>query len=98
VTFEDIEAMLGTDVVADVHSAVMKAAAASREKSLAPESQTALEELLTALLANVIAARSEQSMVRRRAIACADQLEDAVSAALVLSKVPRRMPQSSRHH
>lgn len=97
-TFEDIEAMLGTDVVADVHSAVMKAAAASRDKSLPPESQTALEELLTALLANVIAARSEQAMVRRRAIACADQLEDAVSAALVLSKAPRRMPQSSRHH
>lgn len=78
-TYDQIEAVLGDQTIERLQGVVR---GALRRQETREMRQEALEELLVALLASVIATPAEGRLPRRRAIECADRLEEAVLAAL----------------
>jgi hypothetical protein len=78
-TYDQIEAVLGDQMIERLQGVIRGALRRHEAREL---HQEALEELLVALLASVIATPGEGRLPRRRAIECADRLEEAVLAAL----------------
>jgi len=85
VTFDEIEQVLGGDVVGVVQAAIGAAYVTASSRMVHGDGQLALENLLIALLASVIAVSSRREQAVSRSLACARHLEDLVAATLAIS-------------
>lgn len=81
-TFDDIEKQLGKSVVDGVEGSVTRAFIAARQCESSVKGQLALEDLMLAMLASIIATPSQLDVARSRAELCAGRLVESVDAAL----------------